>query len=160
MEVCERGQEAFKSNMIPGTIEAEDYDKGCPGDAYYDVDEINEGGKYRSQQGVDIDTCLAGGYTLGWTRRGEWLNYTVTVAESAMYQVSFYVATSTDSGKLHLEIDGVNISDVISIPNTMGFQNWAVIKKSIQLQAGQNILKLAIDGAPFNLDKMHFEIIK
>ena len=166
-EVCETKEEAFTKGMdshkphtIPGTIEAEDYDTGCPGDVYYDSDDINQGGRYRPNEGVDIDTCSTGGYTLGWTRAGEWLNYTVNVSKSATYQVSFSVASSYDSGKLHLECDGSDKTGIISIPNTKRFQKWEVIKHKIKLNAGQHVLKLVIDGDLFNLDKMIFEEIK
>jgi alpha-L-fucosidase len=160
IEVCELKQEAFKLHNIPGTIEAEDFDTGCPGDAYYDRDEINEGGQYRFKEGVDIEKCSAGGYNIGWTHTGDWMAYTVTVSKSATYQVSFYIASSYESGKLHLECDGVKQTGDISIPNTEGFQNWEVIKKTIKLDAGQHVVKLVVDGDYLNLDKMVFEEIK
>jgi hypothetical protein len=160
IEICEMKQEAFKPHTIPGTIEAEDYDAGCPGDAYYDADENNQGRNYRPDEGVDIDTCSTGGYTLGWTRAGEWLAYTVTVSQSATYQISFYVASAYDSGKLHLECDGADKTGTVSIPNTSGFQNWEVIKKTVEFDAGQHVLKLVVDGDLLNLDKMVFEEIK
>jgi alpha-L-fucosidase len=159
-EVCETKEEAFKPHTIPGTVEAEDYDTGCPGDAYYDADENNQGRQYRPNEGVDIDTCSAGGYTLGWTRAGEWLAYTVTVSKSAAYRISFYVASAYNSGKLHLECDGADKTGTISIPNTTGFQNWEVVKRTINLDAGQHVLKLVIDGDLLNLDKMVFEEIR
>ena len=65
VEVCEMMQEAFKPHTIPGTVEAEDFDSGCPGDASYDRDNINEGGQYRPNEGVDIEKCAAGGYDVG-----------------------------------------------------------------------------------------------
>jgi alpha-L-fucosidase len=159
-EVCEMKQEAYKPHTIPGTIEAEDFDTGCPGDAYYDSDEANQGGHYRPNEGVDIDTCSAGGYTLGWTRAGEWLSYTVTISKSAAYRISFYVASAYNSGKLHLECDGTDKTEIISIPNTAGFQNWEVIKRTINLDAGQHVLKVVVDGDLLNLDKMVFEETK
>ena len=166
IEVCESKEEVFTEGMdshkphtIPGTIEAEDYDTGCPGDAYYDSDDINQGGRYRPNEGVDIDTCSTGGYTLGWTRIGEWLKYTVNVSKSATYQISFSAASSYDSGKLHLECDGSDKTGIISVPNAKGFQNWEVIKHKIKLDAGLHVLKLVIDGDLFNLDKMIFEEI-
>ena len=135
LEVCEKKQEAFANGMIsskpqtiPGKIEAEDYDTGCPGDAYYDSDDINQGGRYRSNEGVDIDTCSEGGYTLGWTQAGEWVAYTVLVGKTATYRVSFYVATNSDDTKLHFECDGENKTGIVSIPNTKGFQSWDVVK--------------------------------
>ncbi len=164
MEVCEKKQEAFADGIvtlephsIPGTIEAEDYDTGCPGDAYYDSDDINQGGRYRPNEGVDIDICSEGGYTLGWTQAGEWVAYTVSISKPATYQVSFYVATTSDDSKIHLECDGDNKTGIVSIPNTKGFQSWDVVKKNIKLEAGKHILKLVIDGGPLNIDKMVFE---
>ena len=159
-EVCEIQQRAFKPHVIPGTIEAEDFDIGCPGDAFYDTDNINEGGQYRLSEGVDIEKSSTGGYNVGWARTGEWLAYTVTVAKSAAYRVSFHVASAYDSAKLHLECNGKDITGVISVPNTGGFQNWQVVEKTINLDAGEQELKLVIDGEYLNLDKMVFEEIQ
>ena len=156
IEVCEIKEEAYKPHSIPGTVEVEDYDTGCPGDAYYDSDDINQGGRYRPNEGVDIDTCSEGGYTLGWTNAGEWLAYTVMVDKPATYSVSFYIATTTDNTKLHLECDGENKTGIVSIPNTKGFQSWEIVKRNIKLDAGKHILKLVIDGGPLNVDKMVF----
>jgi alpha-L-fucosidase len=160
MEVCEMKQEAFKHHTIPGTIEAEDFDTGCPDDAFHDRNEMNEGGQYRLSEGVDIEKCAAGGYNVGWTYPGEWMAYTVDITKSAVYRISFIVASAYDSGKLHLECDGEDKTGIISIPNTAGFQNWEVLKKTVQLDAGKHILKLVMDGEFLNLDKMVFEEIK
>jgi hypothetical protein len=122
-EVCEYKQEAFKSNTIPGTIEAEDYDKGCPEDAYFDKDESNQGGRYRQSLGIDIDTCSAGGYVVGWTNPGEWMAYTVNVQKTATYQVTFYIAAPSDYAKLHLECDDKDLTGIFTLPNTAGYQN-------------------------------------
>jgi len=160
LEVCEMKQEAYKPHTIPGTIEAEDFDNGCAGDAYYDNDDINQGGQYRFSQGVDIEECSAGGYNVGWANVGDWMAYTFNVSKTATYQISFYVASSYDSGKFHLESDGVDLTGVISVPNTTGFQNWTVVKKSIILSAGQHVLKFVDEGDLFNIDKMVFEEIQ
>lgn len=158
-EVCEMKQEAFKPHTVPGTIELEDFDSGCPGDAYFERDEANAGGKYRLNQPVDIDTCSAGGYVVGWTNRGEWMAYTVTVAESKNYQVSFYVATPSDNAQIRLECDDVDLTGGVTLPNTAGYQNWDVVKTNVKLDAGQHVLKLVIDSHGLNLDKMVFEEI-
>ncbi|MBN2029639.1 alpha-L-fucosidase [bacterium] len=160
MEVCEMKQEALKPHTIPGTIEAEDFDTGCRGDAFYDRDDRNEGGQYRLSEGVDIEKCSAGGYNVGWTHTGDWMAYTVTVSQAATYRILFYIASSYDSGKLHLEYDGTDITEIISVPNTAGFQNWEVIEATVRLDAGEHMLKLVVDGDLFNLDRMVFEEMK
>jgi hypothetical protein len=153
-------QEPFKANTIPGVIEAEDYDTGCSGDAYRDSDEINQGGLYRTDQGVDLGECSAGGYTLGWTHAGEWTAYTVNVAESGTYNISFHVASGQVGAKFHLESDGANLTDIVDVPNTKGFQNWIVIERTAELTAGTHVLRVVIDGDYVNLDKMNFEKTK
>ena len=158
-EVCESKMEAFKPNSIPGTIEAEDFDTGCPGDSYNDRDETNAGGQYRPHEGIDIEKCSAGGYNVGWTNSGEWMAYTVTVTESASYQITFYIASAVEEAKLHLECDGQNITGIFSIPNTHGYQIWEAVKRTVKLDAGQHILKLVVDNDGLNLDKMVFEEI-
>ncbi|MBO8131977.1 MAG: alpha-L-fucosidase [Candidatus Marinimicrobia bacterium] len=160
LEVCDKKQKAFKKHTIPGTIEAEDFDMGCPCDAYYDKNDVNEGGEYRFKEGVDIEKCSEGGYNVGWINKGEFLSYTVNVKKSAKYRVLFYIASSFDSGKMHLECDGKDITGTFSIPNTSGFQKWEVIKKEIKLNAGKHVLRLVFDGNYFNIDKMVFEEIK
>jgi len=156
VEVCELQREAFKANTIPGTIQAEDYDAGCPGEAYRDQDELNEGRQYRLDESVDIEKCSAGGYNLGWTHTGEWTSYTVTVERSTTYRVSFFVASAYDSPKLHLECDGEDKTGIMTVPNTGGFQNWQVVEKVIALDAGEHVLRLVVDGDSVNLDKMVF----
>lgn len=157
-EVCDVAQQAYKPQTIPGTIEAEDFDTGCPDDAYHDRNEVNEGGQYRSQEGVDIEKCSAGGYNVGWINRGEWLAYTVTISQTANYEVSFYLAAAFEGGKFHLECNDKDVSGIIDVPGTGGFQNWTVVKKTVKLEAGTHILKFVADGDNFNIDKMVFEV--
>ncbi len=155
--VCELKQEAYKPHTLPCTIEAEDFDSGCPGEAYYDKTEPNEGGQYRQHEGVDIENCSAGGYNVGWTHAGEWMAYTVTVAEGGPYRVSFYVAAPSDDSRLHLECDGIDQTGVITVPNTAGTQIWTVVQRTVRLNAGRHVLKVVVDNDGFNLDKMVFE---
>ena len=160
MEVCEMKQEAFKPHTIPGIIEAEDFDIGCPGDSYFDRGAENSGGLYRYNEGVDIEKCSAGGYNVGWTFTGEWMAYTVSVNKTATYQVTLYVASTSDNSKLHLECDGENKTGIITLPNTAGFQTWEIVKKEVKLDKGEHILRVVVDGDGLNLDKMIFEEMK
>ena len=157
VEVCEKRQAPFKTHVIPGTVEAEDFDSGCPGDAYQDRDEVNEGGVYRMGQGVDIGEVEGGGHLLGWTRAGEWTAYTVNVSKSGRYRASLRVASAMEGASLHLESDGSDLTGRIEIPNTKGFQNWVVVERVVTLPAGEHVLKVHIDGDYLNLDRIVFE---
>ncbi len=155
-EVCETPQSAYKPHTIPGTVETEDFDNGCPEDVYHDSDESNQGGKYRPAEGVDIDVC-EGGYTLGWTNADEWLDYTVTVTKTATYKVSFVYSTNSNDAKIHLRCDGVDKTGSTLLPNTGSFQDYKMVTKTMDMEAGKHVLKLFIEAGPFNLDKMVFE---
>src|SRR5258708_39726396 len=76
--------------VVPGTIQAENFDNGGEGVAYHDSGSNNVGGAYR-QTGVDIEASSAGGYDVGWIAAGEWLNYTVSVATAGTYTVQVRV---------------------------------------------------------------------
>ena len=54
---------------VPGTIQAENFDKGGEGVAYHDTEKANQGNQYRPADGVDIEKTsdTGGGYNIGWT---------------------------------------------------------------------------------------------
>lgn len=157
MEVCELKQEPFKIHSLPGTIEAEDFDKGCQEDAYSDSDEFNEGGAYRPNEPVDIEKSPLGLFNIGWTKKGEWLAYTVNIKKSAVYNATFYTATNVEDVKFHVELDGTDITGIIEVPNTFGYQNWKTINREISLSSGKHELKIVMDNPGLNLDKFSFE---
>src|SRR4029079_4494449 len=75
---------------LPGLVQAEDFNEGNAGVAYFDTDSANNGDatSYRTTQ-VDIETSTDtnGGYSLGWCFATEWLNYTVDVATAGTYDI-------------------------------------------------------------------------
>src|SRR5437762_13479132 len=83
-------QSPFKGTpwLIPGTIEAENFDEGGEGISYYDTTPENEGGVYRTTA-VDIfaSTEATNGYYVG-LREGEWLEFTVNVQQTDFYDVT------------------------------------------------------------------------
>ncbi len=138
---------------IPGVIQAEGFDNGGQGVAYSDADTANQGGAYRSTEGVDLQTTTdsGGGYNVGWTKAGEWTEYTVNVAANGNYDVGLRLANPNAGGKLHIEVDRANVSGSVSVPNTGGWQNWQTLTVgNIALTAGQHILRLAFDTVSSN----------
>jgi len=87
---------------------------GGEGVGYHDAEAANQGGQYRTADGVDIEACTdtGGGYNIGWTNAGEWMRYTVNVATAGTYTVSFRVANgATANGTFHLQnTAGTNLS--------------------------------------------------
>jgi mannose/cellobiose epimerase-like protein (N-acyl-D-glucosamine 2-epimerase family) len=130
------------------TIQAEHFDNGGEGVAFHDTDAVNSGNVYRAT-GVDLAAAsdVGGGYLVGWTRAGEWLNYTVNVATAGSYDFDFRVAAPAAGGKFHLEVDGANVTGALTAPNTGGWQAWQTLRKTaVPLPAGTHRLRLAMDA--------------
>lgn len=129
---------------IPGAIQSEDFDSGGSGSSYWDSTSGNSGGQYRSTN-VDIERASEGGYNIGWTTRGEWLQYTVSVAKSTTYTLEARVASYGAGGTFRVEFGGVNKTGSMSIPNTGGWQRWTTIRKNVSLSAGQQRMKVVFE---------------
>jgi hypothetical protein len=130
-------------------IQAEDYV------AYYDTTPGNSGGQYRNDD-VDIETCgdIGGGYDVGWTDNGEWLEYLLNVPSSGVYNFSLRVASpNTPSGTVQLSIDGSNIGPQLTIPNTGAWQTYQDLTLNAQtLNAGIRRLRVSIVTGGFNFN--------
>jgi GH18 family chitinase len=147
--------------VIPGTIEAENYDNGGQGVAYNDSDATNNGGQYRPSDGVDIEatTDIGGGYDVGWTANGEWMKYSVNVTQPGAYTLQARVATQNAGDHFHVEIDGVNVSGTINVPNTGGWQNWQTVSvTTTALSVGLHTMKIVMDAGGFNLNYLNWTI--
>ena len=147
---------------IPGKVEVENYDVGKPNKAYYDKDGDNQGKAYR-EDGVDIvqldSADKSKGYAIGYTNEGEWLRYTVNVAETGTYEVKVNMATPSENAGIKLYIDGKAVTDDI-IAKQNAENDWstysAVSAKTKEIEKGEHALKLEIVGNNVNVDWMEF----
>jgi regulation of enolase protein 1 (concanavalin A-like superfamily) len=87
------------------------------------------------------------GYNVGYTRQGEWLEYTVDVAAAGAYSLDVRLANAQSiGGTFHLESDGVNVTGPITAPSTGGWQTWQTITRpGVNLSAGKHVLRLVFD---------------
>ncbi|MEY9910814.1 beta-glucosidase [Catenulispora sp. MAP12-49] len=150
---------------VPGTVQIANYDTGGQGVAYNVTSTNGSANGYRAD-GVDLentpdtqDTSPAGGaYDMGWTGAGQWFHYTVQVATSGVYTVSFRVASpSAISDALHIEnASGANLTGAVAVPNTGGYGTFATVTATITLPAGAQTLTLKQDAAGFNIHFLSF----
>ncbi|HLT18062.1 MAG TPA: carbohydrate-binding protein, partial [Thermomicrobiales bacterium] len=144
---------------MPGRIEVEDYKAGGPGVGYHDTTPGNSGGGCRSD---DVDLALTedagGGCNLGFVAAGEWLAYDVEIEETGVYALTARVATIYSGRHFHIELDGVDVSGPVAVPNTGGWQTWAdVTTEGVNLTAGKYELRIVMDTANFNLNYIDWE---
>jgi hypothetical protein len=142
---------------IPGTVNAVDFDNGGEGVSYHDTTSGNYGGAYRNTD-VDIQSSPGAGNTVGWIDTGEWLSYSVQVANSGTYQIAARVASPYSGRSFHLEIDGDNITGAVAVPNTQGWDSWTTVSlPGVGLTAGSHQLKFVADGDLFNISSFDIE---
>jgi hypothetical protein len=141
---------------LPGIIQAENFNEGGQGVAYYDTTSGNTFNEYRTGEDVDIDTSpgAPGGYVVENFDVGEWRTYTVEVQSTAQYDIKVRVASQIDTSTFHIEVDGVNVTGAVAVPNTGDWDayQWFVAKTAVPLSAGTRHLAI-VSGEPwFGMD--------
>ncbi len=136
---------------IPSTFQAEDFDLGGEGVAYHDTDAANTGGAYRLSEGVDVRTGTDAdlGYEVGNAKPSEWLEYTVNVGTTGVYDIGLRVAAGGSGGRVHLDYLGADVTGPVTIPTTRGWTKWTTVWiNGVRLQSSQGgVLRLAFDAS-------------
>lgn len=151
---------------IPGIIECEDFDAGAEGMSFHDSDYVNEGDvKDYRDNGGGVDLVKGnGGTVIGYTAQGEWLDYTVNVAQAGEYEYEATVSSGNDGAAFSLSVikDGqMTQLAKVKVPKT-GDSDWSKYKTvtgklSKPLEAGEQTLRITIEGAYANIDKIEIK---
>ena len=126
---------------LPGTIKAEEYDKGTSGVSYYNATR---------------STSTA-------TKDGQWMDYTVDVTEDGLYTLEIEVAATKAGGMFHLAeytLDNlVYLTDFTEVPKTDGSTDFKTLRCPIKepLTAGRHVLTLLVDKGGFCVKSMAFK---
>ncbi|WP_081670869.1 carbohydrate-binding protein [Sporocytophaga myxococcoides] len=155
------------THVIPGIIQLEEFDVGGNGFAYSDDSpgsQVTPVINFRNDEDVDIENCtdVGGGYNIGWTTAGEWLEYSVEVQKTGTYNLDLRVACNGDGRKLSVTMDEASVATDITIPNTGGWQTWSTVTlKDIKLNAGKQIMRVTIGATDYvNLNYVSFSLTK
>lgn len=151
---------------IPGIIECEDFDAGAEGMSFHDSDYVNEGDvKDYRDNGGGVDLVKGnGGTVIGYTAQGEWLEYTVNVSQAGEYEYEATVSSGNDGAAFSLSVikDGqMTQLAKVKVPKT-GDSDWSKYKTvtgklSKPLEAGEQTLRITIEGAYANIDKIEIK---
>ncbi len=139
-------------------IEFENFNCGGEGLAYHDSEPANLGGYYRLDEGVDLGKAISmwgDSYFVGWTESGEWLKYDLVSTYPNPFYFYAFVSSIVDTASFHLELDGVDITGPITIPNTGNEQDWtfvSLLPAGYFLDAGTYTLTLVIENGGGNYD--------
>src|SRR5204863_9800554 len=81
--------------------------------------------------------------------------YTINVAASAQYDIEIRASSGFPNSAFHIEIDGVNVTGTIVVPNTGGWSTFQWVgKKGVALTAGVHVLKVVSDMQYFDLNSI------
>jgi chitinase len=131
---------------VPGRVQAENYS------SYLNLGPGNYGSN------IEATTDVGGGYDVGWTVAGEWLDYSINVAVAGTYDVTLRTAVDSGSSQVELKLDGAALGPPLSLPMTGGWQNWAnVVLPGMAFTAGPHTLRVQVDTAGFNLNYIDVE---
>jgi len=162
----------FNANLIKNKsiVYAVDYDLGKNGFAYFDNDTAdyhtstntrsagNRGRIYRND-GVDIakDSLRYEKYYVNHIEKGEWLQYTVKVAQKGNYTLKINSAADQASGRITILIDGKTLASEVVVPNTGNMKKFTTFEiKNVPLKVGwQKIRVLAANGG-YNFSYIQF----
>jgi hypothetical protein len=139
--------------VISGTtstkIEAENYDQGGEGQGFHDVS--TTGGCSASGASCDYrgdavavknDVSYSNGHDVGYFDNGDWLSYTVSVAQSGTYTLRTHAATNVNDGTLNVSLDGSS-KGTVTATNTNGFSTFADSPAlTLPLTPGTHVIKL------------------
>lgn len=161
----------FADNIVPGIVYATNYDMGQFNYAYKDVDyqntgsgtSYNAGWSYRND-GVDIEPCsdfASNGFNIGWIDSGEWLNYSLKIAQSGLYNIHVNVAAQNSGGKFVFYLDGAMLSNTVAdVSATGGWQSWTNLTiPNVYFPAGNHSLQFKCIFSGFNLSYFDFEFV-
>jgi N-acetylneuraminic acid mutarotase len=136
--------------VVNQTIQAEDFDKGGEGVSYHDTtaaDLGSMGSSYRSTA-VDIQAGGSNGYDVGYTVAGEWMKYSVNVAQAGTYQLQSSIANTGVGASFHVEFNGTNVTGSIAVPNSGGWQSYkSVSSNTFTLNSGAQVMRVVFDKA-------------
>ena len=137
-------------------IDFENYDVGGAGKAYYDMDTKNQGGEYREDR-VDI-VKNGDGFVVGYTQKGEWLEYTVNVQAGGKLPFELSYASGMDNTGVRLFMDDEPITDTLALTGTGDFDTYGTFKGTTtkELTTGEHVLKLMVTSDYVNLDWIAF----
>jgi len=145
---------------VPGTIPAVHYNSGGEGVGYHDTSSGNTGGKYIRNDNVDIrDNATEGGENIGWNATGEWYKYNVAVKATGAYNLGIRYATAFDGCQVRVWLDSTDVTGVVTLPNTGGWENWRTYTiKGLNLAGGNHTVKVETVTGEFDFYTMKFVV--
>jgi len=125
--------------QIPGTLNISEYDDGVSGVTYSNAS--------RSSSSM---------------KEGQWMDYTVDVAEDGMYSFDAEIASANANGRFHLTEYGLDslsfLTEFVEVPKTGSASTFKTLHGNllVPMTAGRHVISLMVEKGGFNFKKLAF----
>jgi len=108
-----------------------------------------EAESYTQMSGIKTEPTLdgGGGLNVGWQDTGDWMDYSVNLAQAAIYTLNFRVASFFNGAQFQLRNSAGTVLTSVTVPYTGSFQNWQTVSVQVPLPAGQQTLRIFTSNA-------------
>ena len=98
------------------------------------------------------------GFAVGYTQKGEWLEYTVNVQAGGKLPFELSYASGMDNTGVRLFMDDEPITDTLTLAGTGDFDTYGTFKGTTtkELTTGEHVLKVMVTSDYVNLDWIAF----
>jgi len=130
----------------------------------YDVPGKIEAEGYFFQESIQLEVTSdnGGGQNIGYLDIGDYLDYSIEVAESGTYQVDYRTAALSEMGQIQLllvEGDSTTLLHTVTFPVTGGWQTWTTTSAEAVLKKGRHQLRILITQPLFNINWFEFSFL-
>lgn len=143
---------------VPGVLQSEDYDSGMESTAYHKVTPLKSTDNYRPGSGVAV-TPTNKGYAVTNTAAGDWIEYSIDVAQSGNYDLGVDVASQNGGGAFEVSFNGHNSIGEITVPATGSEETYQRVDSKVLLSAGKQVMRLSFKRAAANGSAGNFDAI-
>ena len=144
----------YADNVVPGVIEAEDFNIGENSIAYYDGTE-SKATVYRTDTDVEIYAYKSNYTVMPYTK--DWMNYTVNALVEGKYVLWATCYDGTGNGSAYtVYVNGKKILDNAPVAPTLNNAYSEVELGTIELEKGRNVIKIEQSKGYGGIESMRF----
>jgi hypothetical protein len=142
-------------HAVPGRIQAQAFDSGAQGEAFFDTTNTSDG-TYRDAA-VDVTSVDEGEYAIEGTAAGEWLEYTVSVDQAGEYALAARTYSIFTGRYVHVAVDGQDRTGSVEVPAASG---WATTDLgTVNLTSGEHVVRVAVEDGGWLLTWLEFSAV-
>jgi hypothetical protein len=137
---------------LPARLEAE-----TPARAH-DNSSSNQGDAACGSGPVDaqLTSDAGGGCNVAYTEAGEWLDFDVTTAQAASFDLALRVSSGLSGQTFHVTLDGQTVGPDTLSPAPNGWQTFQTLVIPLTLAAGGHVVRLVFDTGYVNVNYLDF----